>query len=490
MSPNAAVGVNPENGTHSERNRVYLRWGVKVVRMPKNQIRTFPNRPGQESRRPALRLLVACLFTMLPLTGCLGKIQTPFDAFRSGKGIIPKSLLASDNIVLAGGRSGTNPQAVAEFDNAKKLFAREDYSNARSAFYTLARKKDTPPDVAEACLFYEAECYRMEERYPKAAEIYSQMLKEYPRKTHHKYALERMFDIANYWLNDTRKVLEKTQEVGKPGKSQFVMPVSFVQWDKRKPMWDMEGRALKLLEQVYINDIGGELAEQSLFYLGSVNMLRGHYGDADHYFYQIVQYHPNGHRAPQAIQLAMMCKKLSTGGPEYDGRKLAEARDLIHRALQAYPQLRDNQGGFLRDELISINMQQADSDLQVANFYLRTGHPASALFYYEIVRRRYPNTKHAEIALKRMNQIRDRVDRERESAGQGNWYDSINIFRSAKKSADNPPPPSPSSLPAGPPSSSRFQLPNWLRRSENQKLEQAPMPRTLQPQQGNGYQYR
>ncbi len=449
-------------------------------------------------------MAVCWVLAVLPLGGCLGKIQTPFDSLKTGKGLIPQSWLASDKVVLAGGHDGTSAQSNAEFQQGMQLFAREDYPKAQSAFYQLARKKSTTPDVAEACLFYEAECYRMQEQYPKAAEIYSQMIKEYSRRTHHHDALQRMFDIANYWLNDTRDVLRRTQEAGQPGKSRFVMPVSFVHWDKRKPMWDMEGRALKLLEQVYINDIGGPLSEQALFYLGSVNMLRGHYADADHYFFQIVEYHRDGERAPQAIQLAMMCKKLSTGGPDYDGRKLAEARDLIHKALQAYPELRRNQGDFLRNELIAINMQQADSDLQVADFYLRTGHPASALFYYEIVRRRYPNTKHADIATNRMNQIRDKVDQERETGSEGNWYDSINIFRSSNKSSgrfgSGQPVPRTGSSPnlesnEYPSRSSTndtggFRIPDWLRRSRrNAEVEQAPMPRTV-PEQEPGYSYR
>ena len=41
-----------------------------------------------------------------------------------------------------------------------------------------------------------------------------------------------------------------------------------------------------------------------------------------------------------------------------------------------------------------------------AEFYRRTGHPGSAYFYYEIVRRRYPNTPYADEAIKQMQNLR------------------------------------------------------------------------------------
>src|SRR5262249_40932591 len=63
---------------------------------------------------------------------------------------------------------------------------------------------------------------------------------------------------------------------------------------------------------------------------------------------------------------------------------------------------------FLDRQGFSINLQQADKDFNAAEFYRRTGHPGSAYFIYEIVRRRYPGTKYAERAADPMNQLRDR----------------------------------------------------------------------------------
>lgn len=48
----------------------------------------------------------------------------------------------------------------------------------------------------------------------------------------------------------------------------------------------------------------------------------------------------------------------------------------------------------------------AEKDFKVAEFYRRTGHPASAVFYYETVCRRYPGTDVAERAKGRIAEIK------------------------------------------------------------------------------------
>ena len=76
------------------------------------------------------------------------------------------------------------------------------------------------------------------------------------------------------------------------------------------------------------------------------------------------------------MELAIICKNLSTGGSEYDGRKVAEARKLVQAALENYPELADKKRDFLMRQLVGINLQQAEKDFKIAEFYKRTGTPA------------------------------------------------------------------------------------------------------------------
>jgi len=125
-----------------------------------------------------------------------------------------------------------------------------------------------------------------------------------------------------------------------------------------------------------------------------------------------VQFHPNSPLAPEAVRLAIISKHMSTGGPDYDGRKVAEARIMVDTALRTYPELAQKESGFLEKQLGSITLQQAQKDFNTAEFYRRTGHPGAAFFYYEIVRRRYPGTKAAELAAEKMEEVREAAERE------------------------------------------------------------------------------
>ena len=132
----------------------------------------------------------------------------------------------------------------------------------------------------------------------------------------------------------------------------------------------------------------GPLADTALFMCGTVKLYNEDYREAEHYFSQIPARHPNSPLAPQSIKLAIICKELGTGGSAYDGRKVAEARQLVDIALRTYPELATKEKDFLERQLYSITQQQADKDYNIAEYYRRTGHPASAYFYYDIVRRR------------------------------------------------------------------------------------------------------
>jgi outer membrane protein assembly factor BamD (BamD/ComL family) len=247
----------------------------------------------------------------------------------------------------------------------------------------------------------------------------------------------------------------------KEGKRWMVSPI-FLTFDRTKPFLDREGRAIEKLEQVRYHDVGGPLADKALFLCGCVKFFRNDFAEADYYFSQIHERHPNSELAPQAVELAIISKHLSTGGSDYDGRKVAEARMLVHAAFNNYPELADSKKDFLSRQLVGITLQQAEKDFKVGQFYERTSHPGSAYFCYEIVRRRYPGTPYAERASQRMVELRGKSDEPQ----QASWTDSLPTIPEVKwpwqrKDADLPASrpelaPAPKALPAGmiPPSAS------------------------------------
>jgi outer membrane protein assembly factor BamD (BamD/ComL family) len=292
---------------------------------------------------------------------------------------------------------------------AREYFRLNQYDKAAALYSRVADNKKNPINAIAEARYYEAECYRLEGQYPKAADIYVDLLNKFPQNPYREQAVQHMFDIANYWLDDTRSDMKAYRDQ-REGKRWCVWPTVFY-WDKTKPFLDERGRAIEKLEQVRFNDINGPLADKALFLCGSVKFFEEDYRDADHYFSQIYERHPNSPLAAKALELAIVSKHLSTGGPEYDGRKVAEARKLVHAALESYPELANKKRGELEKQLIFISEQQAAKEYGIAEYYKRTGHAPSAYFYYELVARRYPGTDHAKKAEVQLAELKQKLEK-------------------------------------------------------------------------------
>jgi outer membrane assembly lipoprotein YfiO len=287
-----------------------------------------------------------------------------------------------------------------------------DYKNAEKWFHWLGSKAEDKKNVEvhEECLFCEAECLYAEGYYPKARDTYAKLVQTYPTTRYRSESVARQNAIAEFWLEDTRKEMAEEEEV-RDGKRWFVTPQWF-HWDKEKPTFDEEGFAMKACESVFTQDPGGPLAPQALFRAGGVNFYREHYADADLDYSLLVDQFPRSSLAPAAMELAIQSKIQQVGGPEYDGRKLTEARALVDKAVRTYPEL-NNKKDFLDRTLHAINEQQAAKDFGVAEFYLRIQHPAAAYWYFELVRLRYPGTPWEQKALSRLLEIRQAAEAER-----------------------------------------------------------------------------
>jgi outer membrane protein assembly factor BamD (BamD/ComL family) len=361
-------------------------------------------------RRVGARLRrAACLFTCSFLLGAGGCVW-------DGLGIAkpPPAPPPADSMVLRGDRLEADKptgdeKVAANLAGAHELYRRGEYAKARKIFRSIADNQKNPPAIAEEARYYQAECLRLEGYYTDAADWYSKQLQDFPNGTYREQAVQRLYDISNYWLDDTRKEMTQVKEQ-REGKRWFV-DQNFLHWDKTKPLLDEEGNAVEKLEQVHLNDMTGPMAEKALFLMGSVKFFDEDYREADHYFTELVEMHPNSPMAPQAVELGIISKHMSTGGSDYDGRKVAEARRLVHTALNKYPELASQKNEFLQRQLVGITLQQAEKDYKVAEFYRRTGHPESAYFCYEVVRRRYPGTKFFDLATEHMNQLRSQAEK-------------------------------------------------------------------------------
>lgn len=395
----------------------------------------------------------------------------------------PKVETPKDQITLTAGglkRESTDSPVQQELDGAKRLFDDKKFAVAEPIFHKLANMhadakwweigpfspKENPEDidvdgykakrsktknlsralnpVAEEALFMEAECQRMQKNYRTAVDTYTKLLNEVQRSRYTQRVCQGLFEIADYWLEPTRRQMDEYQEQIQ-GKRWMVMPAMYFHFGDDMPMLDTEGHATIILNTVRLHDIKGPLGEKALLYLGTINFYRQDYKEADFYFTQLMEEYKDGPYAAKAVKQSVICKQLMTGGPRYDSRGVEKSKELLMKAQGLYPELAKDQE-WIRMQLTSINIQQADRDFGVAEFYQRTGHPGSAYFYYELVIRRYPGTTYADKAQQRKGELKAKVDKEQKST-----------VETPPPSAGNPVmqgpapfvPPPPRSLPSG-----------------------------------------
>lgn len=358
------------------------------------------------------RTILVC--TILGLTSAGGCTWDRFHLFNKDDGL---PAMAGDSMVLRGDKlepdkASTDEKHAARLAQGHELYRQADYPQAKKIFHKIAQDKKAIPRLAEEARFYEAECLRRQQRYPDACDTYNKLLTDFPSGAHRDEAVQHMFEIANYWLDDTRKEMRDEKE---KGKNSLRMPdLTLCHFEKSKPFLDERGRAIEALEHVYVNSMNTTnakaIGEQALFMLGTIKAYQEEYLEADYYFTQFVEQFKDSKNAPKALEMAIFCKHMGTGGSDYDGRKVAEARDLIYKARANYPELASRQNVFLDRQMVGINLQQAEKDFKTAEFYRRTGHPGAAYFYYGIVRRRYPNTPFFDRATERMHELRKKEE--------------------------------------------------------------------------------
>ena len=316
---------------------------------------------------------------------------------------------ARDEYVLRGNglerEQRTGPH-YEQLESAKQMLANGLHNQAESTLHALAGDKKCPESAREEAILLEAECQRLQKRYRNAESTYQTLFKDYPNTQFTERANKGLFEIAQHWLEGTREQMRLYEEQRK-GERSFVVPASFVHFSADMPVFDAEGNAVRVLENIRMREINTPLGEQALLYLGTIKFFREDFHEADHYVTELYSRYPNSPHAAKAIKQSVICKQLCTGGTEYDCRTVEESRKLIHTALGAYAEFA-KEDDWVQKQLVGINLQQADRDFKVAEFYRRTGHPGSAYFYYEIVRRNYPNTEYSRKSEERIAELERR----------------------------------------------------------------------------------
>jgi outer membrane protein assembly factor BamD (BamD/ComL family) len=285
--------------------------------------------------------------------------------------------------------------ARTAYEEGERLYNEKKYAEAAEKFSTaVSRWPDTP--LEEDSLFMLAECYYFSDQYNKANDTYSKLLKKYEFSRYLDRSVARLFAIGRYWeqLYDADPHWPTTPNLT----------------DKKQPMFDTWGYAIKAYEQVRLNDPTGPLADDAVMATANTYFTHGRFADAAYNYDLIRKEYPKSEHLLDANKLAIQSKLQVYQGPMYDGTPLKEAGDVTQETLTQFPDKLGKDKQRLIDTKNKIVNQRAEQNWAVAQYYDDKAYYGSARLYYQEVIKNYPQTEIAAKARARLEEIKNLPD--------------------------------------------------------------------------------
>ena len=140
----------------------------------------------------------------------------------------------------------TLPVLGGDYEAAVRFFQEKDYDKAEPIFEHIAENKKNTFQAMELVRSTRPSVCTGRRKFPEASANYILLLNNFPSPAKGRDARERLFAIANYWLDETRDDIEAEKEVKEGKRMNTWWPTVRVHiWDETKPTFDTEGRAIK-----------------------------------------------------------------------------------------------------------------------------------------------------------------------------------------------------------------------------------------------------
>jgi outer membrane protein assembly factor BamD (BamD/ComL family) len=293
------------------------------------------------------------------------------------------------------GKGPNESIARQRYDEGEQLFGQQQYDEAAKKF---AEAADRWPDssLEENAMFMQAESLFFSDKYSKACDLYGELMKKYVNTAHLDTCVRRQFAIADYWV--------------KFDQANPRWPIVPNLDDRTLPWFDPQGNAMKALDDVRINDPRGPLADDAIMAAANAFFVRGRWSDADYYYGLLRTDYPRSEFQVQAHLLGLQCKMKIYQGPDYDGKALVEAEDLIDQMLFQFPTELGEERQRLLTAKAEVRAQRAYREWHAAQFYEKGDYYGGARYHYNVLVQEYPGTQFAKQAEARLAEIGPQPD--------------------------------------------------------------------------------
>lgn len=305
-----------------------------------------------------------------------------------------------------------------QVERARKQFDDRDYRNALASYKKIANKY-AESSIGEEAWFRIGECNFAMKEYPKAQDAYDKLFESYPSTKHVANASQRMFAIAQTWLEVSAPETHSQIKTVSDSKVIEGQPVANASdgltarygllpnfFDGTRPLFDTKGRALNALKTIWLNDPTGPLADDALMLTASYHLRQGDNIEADRYFAILRDEYPDSPHLEKAFVLGAHVKQMSYQGPYYDGTALVAAENLKERSLSLFPGSEDRQQ--IRTDLNRIHLLSAQRKWKEVELWQKKGNPVSVAIACRGVIEEYPETRYADRARQALRGINPR----------------------------------------------------------------------------------
>jgi len=265
---------------------------------------------------------------------------------------------------------------------AARVFIRDgEYDDAVASLKAWEKTYgQTNPNFA-AVLIARAQAQIADREYYKAHQTLQRFLNEFEGTELTDEALRQEFVIAEVFLGGTRRKL----------------------WGMRILKADDIG--LRILDDISAHYAGEQIAEYALKTKGDYFRRIGEHDLAELEYSRLAQEYPNSRYYPNALLLAARSAIATYRGTAFDESPLIEAGERYEEYANRFPD--DPESAGVARELETIRQERAMKDFSVGRYYERTGHPRSAIFYYQKVVEEWPDTAAQTLAAGRLGVLRE-----------------------------------------------------------------------------------
>jgi len=185
---------------------------------------------------------------------------------------------------------------------------------------------------------------------------------------------------------------------------EFVIAEAFLSGVKRK-LWGirlLSGRdvALEILDEIAADYPESALAELALKAKADYFFEQGDHALAELEYGRTLREYPQSRYHRFCLRRSADSALASFAGIHYDATALAEAADRYREYRLRYPEAPDLAD--VERVLTTIPDLQAEKDYAISEYYERTGHLGSAVYYYRLVCKNWPETIAAAKAARRL----------------------------------------------------------------------------------------